>query len=229
MRAPALLTLLGLLLLPVAGEAQGVRFQAAPAPVHFTHQRQAFSSWGFDTGWWPSSGPIQVRFVGDLGGGFSASAPGLVRLGWHPQRSMWTEGDSWGGTFQMNVGAELQSRMKIDIQVPGGSRYTWEGNIPYFPNFDYRFFDQQPFTPFLLAEDDPADVQLRDAIQRTRLASVPLTQAILPIPGVGGFLNVDAGGILDASLRGRRLVFPEASISLNGQFISWWLPIEPLL
>src|SRR4051812_38987791 len=126
MRAGAL----WLLLYSSAAGAVDVRYQAKAAEVSFTHTRRAFPSYGFDTQWLPPTGPVQVRGVAAVGGGFSASAPGLIRLGWQPTRAMWAEGRALAGYLDMNVGLEFHASLKLELHIPAGPTYTWEGPVP---------------------------------------------------------------------------------------------------
>lgn len=218
-----------LLCLCATAAAAPVRYQADPMNVTFTHAEQAFSSFGYDTGWQPSSGPVQVRFLVDVGGGFDATAPGVIRLGWKPDLWMWPEGEPLGGTLNMDVGVQVKALLKLDLSIPGGPHYTWQGNIPGVPNFDYRFADQKPFTPFLLQGASPASVTVSDVIQKTRLYRVPLTQSIIPIPGIGGFLDVDVGGTLKAVMSGLRVAFAEGDVTTQPGEVAWVVPEQPSL
>lgn len=203
------------------------KFEAGPAAVKLNASKQAFQSLGFDTGWAPSSGPIQVRFKGDVGGGITMEAPGTIHLGWSPARQLWPTSLTNSGKFSMNLGVEVSAQMKVDVKVPPvGPSYNYEGDIPYAPNFDVRFADLKNFTPYLLSGSTPVTSLLHDDIPAKALASIPLTQAILPIPGVSGTLDFKLGGVLDATLKGKRLIFPSGDITTSMGVLNWFLPTD---
>jgi hypothetical protein len=211
-------------LLPLCAGAVDVRYQAEAAPVAYSYSREVFKSFSYDSGWQPSNSAVQVRFTADVGGGFTAYAPGRIRLGWQPQHALWGEGDLMAGWLAMNVGAEVHSRIKFDVEWEG-YQYKWEGPLPYAPNFDYRFSAKKEFTPFLLAGGSPDHVDVTDQIQRTLLYSVPLTQSIIPINNVGGYLDLYARGKMDASLVGLQLFFREGSMTTASSFLPWSVPV----
>lgn len=194
--------------------------RAEPVPVEFSHSRQAFEPWSFDTGWMPRPNPkggtglppIQVRFAGFLGGGMRASAQGEVELGWSPWQH-WGTGTPDGGELSMDLGVELQTYLRLTLTLPDGSPFQWEGELPGVKGFDYRFAADGTFTPFLMPGGvGSPEVLVSDAIQKTQLFSIPLTPTLIPIPEVNGTLDVYAGGVLDLLLKNGRLVFPQGSV-----------------
>jgi hypothetical protein len=213
----------GLAVAAQAVAAQAVAHEATPAAVTFSHAREAFSPWSIDTGWLPGTGPVQVRFVGYVGGGMRCSATGAVHLGW-PSPQLWASAQSDAGQLSMDMGVELQTFLRLDLQLPFNQRFTWEGPIPLFPGFDYRFAGAAPFTPFLLDGQEPRSVTVSDSIQPTELYSLSLTDAIIPLPGIEGSIDVTAGGLLDLVMQGRRLSFPQGDLTWEGQALSVQLP-----
>lgn len=199
--------------------------EVAPAAVKFAYSNELFRPWSFDTGWLPETGgPIQVRFQGDLGGGLSAYAPGAVHLGLQPQK-LWLQGEPMGGWLSMNMGVELHASMRLNLELAPGVHFSWEGPIPAVPDFDYRFAGTNAFTPFLLDGQEQGSVEVSDSIQNTELFSVPLTAAIIPLPGIGGTLDVSAGGLLNVAMRGSRVAFPEGDIIQTQSSVDWLTPV----
>lgn len=203
--------------------SQAAAHEAAPAPLSFSQDRELFSSWSVDTGWMPELGPVQVRFVGFVGGGMRCSANGAVHLSW-PSPQIWADGQAGDGQLSMDMGVELQTFLRLDLQLPFNQHFTWEGPIPLFPGFDYRFAGAESFTPFLLEGSETDRVVVSDSIQQTELYSLSLTDQLIPLPGVEGSIDVTAGGLLDLVMQGRRLSFPEGDITQHGQALSVQLP-----
>ena len=200
--------------------------EATPSPVQFSYSKEAFRPWSIDTGWIPADGPVRTRFIGFVGGGMSSSASGAVHLSW-PQSSLWADAADGAGQLSMDLGVELQTYLHLELQIPDGPLIVWEGPIPLFPGFDYRFANASAFNPFLLEGQDPASVLVTDNIQQTELYSLSLTDLIIPIPGVSGEIEVTAGGLLDTVMRGARLSFPEGDLLQHGALLPAPLPPGP--
>jgi len=216
------LLLLPFLVLAVPGVSTA--HEAAPAPVTFTYSKEAFQPWSIDTGWLPETGgAVQVRFIGHVGGGMACRAGGSVYLEW-PAPRLSVQGDVGAGQLAMDMGVELETFLRLDLQIPYGPRFTWEGPIPLVPGFDYRFAGTEAFTPFLLPGQQPAEVTVSDSIQQTTLYELSLTDQIVPIPGVEGSIEVSAGGLLDLVLRGLGVGFPEGSIESHGAVLPVQFP-----
>ncbi len=193
----------------------------------YKYSRQLFSSWSFDTGWKPSSGPIQVKFSGGVGGGMKAQADGTMKLDWSNDgggRTFEVEGRPDGGYLTMDMGVELHARMKLSLSIPPNIHYTWEDNIPYVPNFDYRLNDTSRFTPFLLPGQVPNTTKVHDAISPKTLYKVSLTQAFIPIPGISGDFELRVGGSMDSTLTGKRVYTTLGDIDRNNEKLPWGIP-----
>jgi uncharacterized protein (TIGR03382 family) len=191
--------------------AAAVETPPAPASVQHSYAKEAFQPWSIDTGWWPQEGPVQVRFIGFVGGGMRARCDGNAHLSW-PESRLWADAPASAGDLSMDMGVELQTYLHLELDLPFGPHVSWEGPIPVFPGFDYRFAGNNAFTPYLLAGQPATSVVVSDFIQQTELYSLSLTDQIIPIPGIEGTLEVSAGGLLDLAMRGKRLTFPEGEV-----------------
>jgi len=219
---------LAALIIVAAGRAaaQGTEQDRAQSPLTFHHEQRVLQDQNLDTGWRPPNGLIQVRFQFQLGGGLEATLPGDGELAWPERYDLEYVGEELGGRFGMNVGVELSARLRFDLPLPGGGSIDWEGDIPFVPNFDFRFGDEAQFTPFLLegSPDRPAHVE--DEVDRAELFTVDLTDLILAIPGIGGGVILEAGGELQADLQGNKIdTLTRAGDSLRhdaeGEVVPW--------
>jgi len=202
-------------------------YEAEPAALPFTVDKTLFSPWDLDSGWQPSSGPIQIRILTHAGSGFTVLAPGQARLGWNPERQLWVVGQDNAGSFDMNAGVELEIFLRLRLEIPLGPTYRWEGRVPGAPNFDFRFSATQPFTPFLLEGQSPDFVTVKDAIPPKTLYGLSL-EDFIPIPGLGGSLDLRAGGELAATLAGQAVELnPTSRLTSDGSSLPWQVPQAP--
>jgi MYXO-CTERM domain-containing protein len=192
-------------------------YESLPQPVTYAGDQNLFDDFGFDTGWVPAGSPIQVHFALSTGSGWSATLSGHGHLGWPEPVGLQMLGDPGGGLFHMNVGVQLVARLRVHLELPTGGSIDWEGDVPYVPNFDFRFAADATFTPFLLPGGNPTVVTLTDTIDPVTLFQVDLTNLIgVSIPGVSGGFELQAGGTLTASLRGERFDVEDAAGAVLG-------------
>jgi len=195
----------------------GVPARAADCPVEFEKTEQVFEDFSFDTGWLPPGESIQVRFIVELGDTFSASLPGAAVL--EDESRVRFDGTPDGGSFSMNLGPEVRSMLKLDLDVPGVGAVEWEGELPSAPNFDWRFDDQTIFTPFLLTGSSDRPASLSDEVPQQRLIEQSLG-GLIPVPGISGGVAVDVAGVVQSSLSGEEISLGQGSISEEGQSVA---------
>jgi MYXO-CTERM domain-containing protein len=192
---------------PTAASAQDLPTDGACPPdvagchyaeVDFHHRDALFDDVMFDTGWVPSGAPVQVRFGVFLGGSTEVDLGGTVFTSWPAGLEVAVPGRPLTGRFAVNYGLEVVARIRFDVSV-AGVRYTWEGDIPIpggIPR-DLRLADDLIFDPFVLPPRDPRPVLVWDDTDVVTVLDVDLTDAIIPIPGIGGGFLVDAVGELE--------------------------------
>ncbi len=199
----SVLPVAALCLLPtLAGAAEG---DLETDDVRFEHEARAFEDVAFDTGWQPPGAPVQVRITFNLGGGLEADLPGRADLTWDPLEAVFV-GETDAGRFGMDLGAEFQATLRLGLDLPGGGRLDWEGDVPFVPAFDLRLADEETFTPFLLPGSPDRPATLSDVTDRIEIYQYDITDVLVPLPGIGGGVGLDAMGSLDAGLRGERIV-----------------------
>lgn len=168
--------------------------------VDFHHRDALFDDVMFDTGWVPAGAPVQVRFGVFLGGSTEVDLGGTVLTSWPVGLDVSVPGRPMTGHFAVNYGLEVIARIRFDVSV-AGIRYTWEGDIPIpggIPR-DLRLADDLVFDPFVLPPRDPRPVLVWDDTDVVTVLDIDLTDAIIPIPGIGGGFLVDAVGELEGS------------------------------
>ncbi|MCZ7687703.1 MAG: hypothetical protein M5U28_56760 [Sandaracinaceae bacterium] len=170
--------------------------------VDFHHRDALFDDVMLDSGWVPAGSPLQVRFALFLGGSTEVDLGGTAVTSWPPALDVAVPGRPGTGRLAINYGLEIVARIRIDVEV-AGVRYTWEGDIPIpggIPR-DLRLFDQSIFDPFVLPPSEPRPVTAWDDTDLVTVLDVDLTDALIPIPGIGGGFLVDAVGSLEGATR----------------------------
>lgn len=198
------------------------------APVDFHHLDRRLPSISLDTGWVPSSGPIQVRFEVLFMGETEVALGGTLVTYWPFGLSMATPGRTNEGTLRMAWGLELRARMRFSAEI-GGTRYEWEGDVPFVPLRDLRLADAARFDPFVLPGATPRPVLVRDRTDAVRVVSVGLASVVGgAIPGLDGGFELTLAGDLTTSYRTDRIVIDDARapVEMEGAVVPYWPPPE---
>lgn len=179
--------------------------------VDFEHRDALFDDVSFDTGWVPAGAPVQVRFGLFLGGSTEVDLGGTVVTSWPPGLEVRVPGRPGTGRLAINYGFEIIARIRFDVSV-AGVRYRWEGDIPLpggVPR-DLRLADTLEFDPFVLPGAMPRPVAAWDDTDMVRVFEVDLTDAIIPIPGIGGGFTLEAVAELEGTYRTERIEVGDA-------------------
>lgn len=199
------LMLLGLLLLPTSASAQECPVDHVGChteDVDFRYRAALFDDLMFDTGWQPAGSAVQVRFALFVGAGVEVEMGGTSVTSWPPALYESVPGRPGTGRFYFNYGIEVVARLRFDVRV-AGIRYAWEGDIPIpggVPR-DLRLADEITFDPFVLPPSEPRPISATDMTGTVTLYDVPITDALIPIPGISGGFAVDAVAMLEGLYR----------------------------
>jgi hypothetical protein len=194
----------------------------ASSAVSFPYDGKLFTGQTFDTGWQPSGSSVQVRFYVTLKAQVTSSAKGVARLSRDADTGLMLDyrGSSGGGKVAMDIGLEMSCKLKISY-----SSISWEGAVPFTPQYDFRFADSSAFTPFLLEGAKGRPVHLEDTAAQKQIFSVPVPGLGIPYVG-GGAVALKAGGKLGLDFAGGKIVTtPQGgaalSITKDGQSVKW--------
>jgi MYXO-CTERM domain-containing protein len=178
--------------------------------VDFTHRDALFDDIMFDTGWVPAGSPLQLHFALYVGGSTQVDMGGTAVTAWPPALDVGVAGRPGTGRIAMNYGIEVIADIRIDVEV-GGVRYQWEGPIPLgdFPR-DLRVAAEAMFDPFLLPPSTPRPISVSDMTERVTLYEYDITDSLIPIPGIGGGIRVDAVASLDTAYQTERIEIVDA-------------------
>jgi MYXO-CTERM domain-containing protein len=218
-----------LLALPASLEAQECPAEAVGCHrgnVDFAYREMRLPSISLDTGWVPSGSPIQVRFTLDLMGETHIDMGGQLTTYWPFGLTMGVPGRTDAGRLHMAWGVQVTAQARINVSI-AGVRYTWEGSIPFVPEFDFRMNDDETFTPFVLPGSVPRPVVVEDTTDPLRLFGVGIRDIVgSSIAGIDGGLEVQARGRLMTSYQGTRTFIDEARepIVTALQAVQYWAP-----
>lgn len=168
-------------------------------PIAFSKTREALPvSGGFDTGWIPPGSPLQVHLAAGLWAETEVSLEGQLRTSWPEvleQRAIGTPG---GGMLAIHYGAEITAEAQFQVTVLGQT-FTWQGDIPYVPQFDFQVEQEQAFDPWAFDGFTVSGVTEQQTLAQVDLAG------IIGIPAVSGGFELDVALELDASYRTHRI------------------------
>lgn len=190
----------------VQGACRGGEYVGcAQAPVVFTHREGLPVEIDIDTGWQPPNAPVQVRFRTAVVGHTAVRMEGALAGAWPEPMQLSLHGNPQGGTLETDWGVQLSARVRLSLELEGRP-VGWEGNVPYVPQIDFRATGRTTFDPWAWDE-----VRAAGRTMRARIADVPLTDAIVRIPGISGGLTFEADAEVDAGWRSVRFDFgPDA-------------------
>jgi MYXO-CTERM domain-containing protein len=107
-----------------------------------------------------------------------------------------------GGDFGFAYGASFSAQGQVNISVLGES-FSWQGNLPYVPQFDLEVQADQPFDAWGYAPG----VTLSSTTMPQQIASIDISSIIGgSIPGVDGGFALDVAVELDATYVTDRIV-----------------------
>lgn len=151
---------------------------------------------GFDTGWVPSGSPLQVHIFAQLYASSAVALAGELETTWPEALSFRTPATPGAGAFSIDYGFEVGAEAMVDIEV-FGQNFTWTGDIPYFPQFDFQIHQDSTFDPWAFE-----GVTLSGETEELTLAQVSAESFIgVDIPGLDGGFELNTFVELDATYK----------------------------
>ena len=158
--------------------------------------------WSFDTGWVPQGSPLQVHIWADVWANTHVALAGELQTEWPTAMTLHAPGNKEGGDFGFHYGADFGAQGKVTISVLGKS-YSWQGDIPYVPQFDLQVKDDKVFDAWGYAPG----ITLKGETMPQKLASVSVASLIgASIPGIDGGFELDVAMELAATYVTHQLV-----------------------
>jgi hypothetical protein len=182
-------------------QCEGEYAGCARASIAFRHREELPGKFNFDTGWVPSGSPVQVRVRAVLAAHTEITASGALVAGWPEPMALRAVGDPRGGNLAVDYGVQFIARARLSLEV-AGAPVNWEGDLPYVPRVDFRAMGNTTFDPWAWQP-----VTASGRTMRVRVADLPLTDAIVRIPGISGGFTLEAAGGVSAAYRSTRISF----------------------
>lgn len=171
------------------------------AAIAFEHRQGLPGEFELDTGWVPSGSPVQVRFRTAFVGHTALATRGQLQASWPEPMALEALGDPRGGTLESDYGVQFLSNVRLNLNT-GPQTFQWEGNVPFVPQIDFRATARATFDPWGFE-----GVHLHSATARQMIARIPLTDAIVRIPGISGGLSFEASGEIDTDWQATQISF----------------------
>lgn len=163
--------------------------------------------WSFDTGWVPQGSPLQVHLAAGIYAHTRVALEGDLESDWPKAFTLTAPGDPRGGSIGFRYGAEVIAQGKVDIHV-AGQHFTWQGDLPYIPNFDFEVWAQEGFPAWGFAPG----ATVEGSTPQTKLAQIGLADILGgAIPGVDGGFELDVAMALKTTYTNERIVVTTAA------------------
>jgi hypothetical protein len=169
-------------------------------PLKFEKKYELPIAFDWDTGWIPGGSPLQVRFYVKVPAYTNIKMQGGVQTTWPPSLTTIVPGIRKTGFIDFDYGLEVGAKAKVDINILG-QHFGWTGDIPYLPNIDFHVDGYGGFDPW--AFDGVTAAGYTPSLQ---LFEIPITDLIIPIPGISGGIALNVQGELGVTYQTTRLV-----------------------
>jgi len=159
---------------------------------------------GFDTGWIPADSPLQVHLAAGLWSETSVVLEGDLETSWPEVLAQRAVPKLGAGSLGIHYGAEISADARFEVEVLG-QQFSWEGPIPYIPQFDFQVEQLQPFDPWAFD-----GFTVSGATETQTLVQVSATSFVgIDIPGLDGGFQLDVQLDLDATYTTNEIVVAE--------------------
>ena len=177
------------------------------ASLSVSRTEKAPFDFDFDTGWVPSGSPVQVRLVAKLHSRLQVELSGTLDGTWPEPLTLTPKGSKAGGRISINEGVEVEAQGRFSVTV-AGNNYSWTGRIPGIPSVNLLAQRSQTFDPWAWKGQLPAASVTADTPTQP-VAKVPLTEQLIPIPGISGGFELDGSVSFSATYASLRIGFDE--------------------
>lgn len=151
-----------------------------------------------DTGWQPSSGNIQVRFVAHADDNILIEMPGDAVFDWDVGEVHFV-GDEDAGVYDVDIGVLLDARFRFDLL---GQQFESSFIGPY----DLGIFQEASYTPYLLPGNDDRPLLVDDETTPLEVFNYAIVDAVI----ASGNFFVDASFDIDTELTCERIDVTDA-------------------
>lgn len=195
--------------------------QCQSAPIAFSRDF-GVDPIGFDTGWVPGGSPIQVHLWAQLFAETHVKLGGRLVANWPAANrpldvAYATPGTPGAGNLAFHYGVSIGAQAKVQITVLGQT-YSWMGDIPYIPQFDYQVNASDDFDPWAFQ-----GFSVEGSTTQQTLAQVSVTDFIgVNIPGLDGGFELDSYTELKGTYKTNRILVerPDGTVVEGGPILA---------
>jgi MYXO-CTERM domain-containing protein len=185
------------------------------APIAFTKVEALPIQGGFDTGWVPANSPLQVHLFAQLYAETSVDLAGELRTTWPEALTLATPATPGAGALSIHYGVDVGAEAAVTVTVLGQT-YSWMGDIPFVPQFDFQVDASSPFDPWAFD-----GVSVDGTTMEQTLAQVDVTDFIgINIPGLSGGFELNTSIDLQATYRTKEILLTRFGQSVEGGSVS---------
>ena len=175
-------------------------------PMTFAKKVELPIAFDLDTGWIPDNSPLQVRFFAKLPAYSQVQMQAGLLATWPEAIKLDPFGLRGTGRLDFDYGLDIGGKAKAHVTI-AGKDINWEGDIPGVPKVDFHVKGSRVFDPWAF---DPGTLATGYTDKLT-IFQVDLTDAIIPVPGVGGGIELDVQGELGVRYTTERVVITPAN------------------
>ncbi|MBI2391120.1 MAG: hypothetical protein HYV09_16125 [Deltaproteobacteria bacterium] len=161
----------------------------------------------FDTGWLPKDSAVQVRLLAYLHGRTRVDMSGNLDATWPDAIRLRPDGINGTGVLAIDDGLVVKAMGKFKVTV-AGKEFAWTGDLPGIPGVDLASKTTVIFDPWAW-KGGVGTPEASGKTKQIELAKVPLTDAIIPIPGIEGGFQLEGQAEFAARYASLRIAFDE--------------------
>jgi MYXO-CTERM domain-containing protein len=189
--------------------------QCEVAPITFSKLEALPIQGGFDTGWVPANSPLQVHLFAQLYAETGVDLAGELRTTWPEALELATPATPGAGSLSVHYGVDIGAEAAVTVTVLGQT-YSWMGDIPFVPQFDFQVDASSPFDPWAFD-----GVSVDGTTMEQTLAQVDVTDFIgINIPGLSGGFELNTSIDLQATYRTKEILVTRFGQSVEGGSIA---------
>ncbi len=191
----------------IAKQCTELDFKCQRGTFTVSKTQKIAADFDFDTGWLPKGAPVQVRLLTYVHGRTRVDMTGTVDATWPDPIRLRPEGVRETGLLAIDDGVVAKAMVRFVVEV-AGKEYKWEGDIPGVPKVDLASITHVHFDPFAW-KGGPMLPETSGRTKQMEIFQVPLTDAIINIPGIEGGFQLEGQGEFFADYSTLRIGFDE--------------------
>jgi MYXO-CTERM domain-containing protein len=181
------------------------------APFEVSKIKKAPVDFDWDSGWIPPNSAVQIRLVASVHYRTKVDMKGDLDATWPEVMTMTPSGRKAAGEISLDNGVVAKAQGRFSVTI-GGQTYAWTGDLPGIPKVDLTAIAAQGFDPWAW-KGEQSTAKVSATTPQVTLAKVPLTDSIIPIPGIEGGFQLEGTAEFSASYATTKIVFEDGALA----------------